>query len=241
MKPWGKATGEAAIRDRRRIFLVDDHAVVRQGVGYLLNLQPDLTVCGEAGTAREAFGSIVNLQPDAVVVDLTLREGNGLDLIKDIHAVLPKVAILVLTMHEEKQFAERSLRAGALGFIVKAEAIEKVVEALRIVLAGKLYINDGLAAHLVAQRYKPGRNGSVDPVSRLSDRELQVYQLLGQWKGTREIAGELNLSIKTVEYYRQTIRQKLNLRNGTELVQEATTWVNHSSGPAGGGGAGEGI
>jgi len=219
---------------RRRVFLVDDHAVIRQGLAFLVNLQPDLVVCGGAGGVREAFGAIMNHAPDAVVVDLTLREGNGLDLIKDIKAALPNTAVLVLTMHEEKQFAERTLRAGASGFIAKSASIEKVVDALRFVLDGRLYLSDEMAVELATARFRTAGDGVVDPVTRLSDRELQVFELFGRWKGTREIAGELNLSIKTVEHYRQTIRQKLNLKNGTELVQAATAWVNRLEGGNGG-------
>lgn len=212
--------------DPRRVFVVDDHAVVREGLAFLMNVQPDLVMCGEAAGAPAAFSAILKLRPDAVIIDLTLREGNGLELIKQVKASLPHTVILVLTMHEEQQFAERTMRAGASGFISKSEAIEKVIEALRIVLDGGVYITSGIAENLLTETFKTGKTGgSLDPVSRLSDRELQVFELLGGWKGTREIAGALNLSIKTIEYYRQTIREKLDLKTGTDLVKSATAWV----------------
>lgn len=208
----------------RRVFLVEDHTVVRQGIAVLINLQEDLFVCGEACEGPMAMKAIQEVQPDVVVIDLILEQGNGLDLIKDLKAVMPDCLILVVTMHDERVYGERALRAGARGYIMKAQAIEQLIHALRVVLDGKLYVSHEMADRILSQRM--GRaDATADPVQGLSDRELEVFRLIGDWKSTREIAGALTLSIKTVEYYREQIKKKLGLKTGVDLGQAATEWV----------------
>ncbi len=211
---------------RRRVFLVEDHTVVRQGIAVLINLQKDLEVCGEAHEGPAAMKAIQELKPDVIVIDITLEQGNGLELIKDLRAVLPGTPVLVVTMHDERVYCERALRAGASGYIMKAQAIDQVIHALRVVLEGKLYLSHSMADRILSQRIgRAAADPVADPVHRLTDRELEIFRSIGSWKSTREIAGSLHLSIKTVEYYREQIKKKLGLRTAVDLGQAATQWV----------------
>src|SRR6478736_6005314 len=198
-----------AIDARKRILLVDDHAVVRFGIAQLVNRQPDLVVCGEQEDARKALDAIIQLKPDLVVADLSLRDSSGLELIRNIKAQFPSLPILVVSVHDETVYAEVAFRAGALGYLMKQEALEKIVTAIRRVLGGNIYVSEALASKMLQQQIRGKSDVQESPVKSLSDRELEVFQLIGQWKKTSEIAQELHLSVKTIEYYREQIKHKL--------------------------------
>ncbi len=209
---------------RHRIFLVDDHPLVREWLTTLIEQQPDLAVCGEAETAPQAMQSIEALRPEVAIVDISLKDSSGIELIKNLKQVCPEVAVLVLTMHEESHYADRALRAGARGYIMKRETTRKVVDAIRQVLEGKLYVSESLAAAM-AVRFVEGKTLATDtPIEQLSDRELEVFELLGQGRGTRQIAESLRVSVKTVQAYCARIKEKLNLGNASELLREAVRW-----------------
>jgi len=209
---------------RKRVFLVDDHPLVREWLTNLINQQVDLTVCGESETAPQALQAIAAARPDIAVVDLSLKDSSGIELIKSLKESQPEVAVLVLSMHDETQYAERALRAGARGYVMKRETTRKVIEAIRKILEGRLYVSEkvseAMAGH-VAQR-KPTQDSS--PVEQLSDRELEVFEMLGQGQGTRQIAETLRVSVKTVQAYCARIKDKLNLSSATELLREAFRW-----------------
>src|SRR3954470_3902375 len=213
-------------KDRRtRILLVDDHAVVRYGIAQLINRESDLTVCAEEEEASKALGSITTLKPDLVIADISLRDSSGLELMRNVKAQYPGMPVLVVSAHDESIYAEIAFRAGALGYLMKEEALEKIVMAIRRVLSGAIYVSDPLAARLLQQQVRGQNHINESPVKGLSDRELEVFQMIGQWKKTRDIAEELHLSIKTIEYYREQIKRKLNLKNAGELTEYATSWV----------------
>ena len=211
--------------NRKRILLVDDHAVVRYGIAQLINQQNDLVVCGEEEDAANALSAIGKLKPDLVTADISLKNSSGLELMRNIKAQHSGLPVLVVSTHDESVYAEIAFRAGALGYLMKGEALEKIVSAIRRVLSGNVYVSDALAAKMLQQRVRGQRDIEQSPVKGLSDREMEVFQLIGQWKKTKEIAQELHLSVKTVEYYREQIKQKLNLKCSVELTQHATAWV----------------
>src|SRR6267378_3118256 len=211
---------------RARILLVDDHAVVRFGIAQLINRQTDLVVCGEEEDASKAMNSISKLKPNLVIADISLKDSSGLELMRNIKAQYPKLPVLVVSAHDESIYAEIAFRAGALGYLMKEEALEKVLTAIRRVLSGAIYVSDTLAARMLQQQVRGRTDINDSPVKSLSDREMEVFQLIGRWKKTKEIAGELHLSIKTIEYYREQIKRKLNLRNAAELTHYATSWVD---------------
>ena len=209
---------------KKAIFLVDDHPLVREWLTNLINQQPDLTVCGEAETGPQARQSILARKPDVAIVDISLKDSSGIELIKDLKQSLPGVAVLVLSMHEEPHYAERAMRAGARGYIVKRETTRKVILAIRQVLAGEIYLTEEIAKALATQ-YVVGKGVSKEsPIEQLSDRELEVFELLGQGRGTRQIAEVLRVSVKTVQAYCARIKEKLNLASATELLREAVRW-----------------
>ena len=211
-----------------RVFLVDDHPVVRQGLTRLIAQEEDLEVCGEAESEVEALDRISAVRPDLVVVDLSLSTGDGIDLIKSLHARDPRLPLLVLTMYEESFYAERAMRAGARGFLTKGDASRLVVDAIRHLLRGEIYVCESVAPKLM-KKLITGSAGDEDPVTCLSDRELQVFRLIGQGRSTQEIADEIGLSVKTIETYRANIKRKLDLRDGRKLVEYAIRWVvNHN-------------
>jgi DNA-binding NarL/FixJ family response regulator len=214
---------------KTRILLVDDHEVVRYGIGQLINKQPDLIVCGEAEDAGTGFKAIATTQADFVIVDITLKESSGLELIKNIKVRYPKLPILVISMHDEALYAELALRAGARGYLMKEEAISDVLTAIRRVLDGGLYLSERLSGQLIEQRIRGEADLRSSPLQRLSNRELEVFFLIGQWKRTSQIAKELSISIKTVEYYREQIKEKLNLGNAIELAQYAVEWSQRTA------------
>ena len=214
---------------KSRVLLIDDHPILRQGLGQLINQETDLMVCGEAEDAAKAFDAVVSLNPDVAVIDISLKNGNGIELIKNIKACYPDLPILVLSMHDESLYAERALRAGSLGYVMKDEAIEQVLVAIRHVMAGDIFLSNEMKAKML-QQLAVGRGKVVaSPIEQLTDRELQVFRLIGEGRSTRQIAEELHLSIRTVEAYREYIKDKLSLKNATELVQHAFHWVHHEA------------
>jgi DNA-binding NarL/FixJ family response regulator len=219
-------TKQAEPKDnRKRILLVDDHAVVRFGIAQLINRQSDLVVCGEEEDARKALDAIIRLKADLIIADLSLKDSSGLELIRNIKAQFPSLPILVVSIHDETVYAEIAFRAGALGYLMKQEALEKIVTAIRRVLSGSVYVSDALGAKMLQQQVRGHTDVQQPAIKSLSDREVEVFHLIGQWKKTKEIAGELHLSVKTVEYYREQIKRKLNLKDASELTQYATAWV----------------
>jgi DNA-binding NarL/FixJ family response regulator len=217
---------QSAVKDTRaRILLVDDHAVVRYGIAQLINRQSDMVVCGEEEDGSKAMTAIAALKPALVIADISLKDSSGLELMRNIKAQYPGLPVLVVSVHDESIYAEIAFRAGALGYLMKEEALEKILTAIRRVLSGAIYVSDRLAAKMLQQQVRGQTPIQESPVKGLSDRELEVFQLIGQWKKTREIADELHLSIKTIEYYREQIKRKLNLKNAAELTQYATSWV----------------
>jgi len=216
----------AQTKDKRtRILLVDDHAVVRFGAAQLINREPDLVVCGEEEDAAKAMTAITNLKPDLVIADISLKDSSGLELMRNLKAQYPKMPVLVVSAHDEAIYAEIAFRAGALGYLMKDQALDKIVTAIRRVLSGAIYVSDALAARMLQRQVRGQTDINQSPVKSLSDREMEVFQLIGQWKKTREIADELHLSIKTIEYYREQIKRKLNLKSASELTHYATSWV----------------
>jgi DNA-binding NarL/FixJ family response regulator len=211
---------------RRRLLVVDDHPIVRQGIRALVEQQGDLKVCGEAGSYREALEAAHGERPDVAIVDISLEGSDGLELTKALRAHYPKMPILVMSMHDESLYAERVLRAGANGYLMKQEVASKVVEAVRCVLAGKVYLSERVGQRILHDTAHPGPAEGLSSIDRLSDRELEVYRLIGCGKKTREIAEVLGLSIKTIETYRAHIKEKLGLRNAIELVRSAAQWVD---------------
>lgn len=207
----------------KRIFLVDDHPLVREWLTQLIDQQPDLTVCGEAGSAPEAVAALAAARADLAIVDLSLEDSTGLDLVKSLQRLTPTVPVLVLSMHDESLYAERVFRAGARGYVNKRESAQRVVEAVRRVLDGKLYVSEKAAEILAAQTVR-GRTPGEPAIDRLSDRELEVFEKLGQGIGTRQIAEDFSVSIKTVQAYCARIKEKLNVGSATELLREAVRW-----------------
>jgi len=211
----------AAQSGKAKVFLVDDHPIVRQGLGLLINREPDLVVCGEAEDAPSALQRMASAQPDLMVIDISLDGPDGLELLKTIRLKEPILPVLILSMHEESTYAERSLRAGANGYIMKQEATERVLVAIRRILEGKVYLSERLTNKMLEQFVHGGGSSKNNPLTTLSDRELEVYRLIGAGHGTRQIADELHVSVKTVESYQAHIKEKLSLRNARELVQHA--------------------
>jgi DNA-binding NarL/FixJ family response regulator len=207
-----------------KVLLVDDHPLVREGLVNLISQEADLQICGEAGNEPQALELIRTVRPDVAIVDISLETGSGIELIKSIKAMFPAVTVLVLSMHDELLYAERALRAGARGYVMKREAAKKVIEAIRCVLAGQLYVSDKIAA-LMAEKFVEGRQpATASPIEQLSNRELEVFQLLGLGHNTRQIADHLHVGFKTVQAYCARIKQKLKLANATELLREAIRW-----------------
>lgn len=214
-----------AAKEKRTVFLVDDHPLVREWLSTLINRQSDLIVCGEAGDRAQALEKITSLKPRVAVVDILLDDGSsGIELIKDIKIAAPDVAVVVLSMHDESLYAERALRAGARGYVMKRDVTKNVLQAIRSVLNGELFLSAKLAT-VMAEKLIDGRPvGAASPVEKLSDRELEVFQLLGRGYGTRQIAETLNVSMKTVQAFCARIKEKLNLASATELLREAVRW-----------------
>jgi len=214
---------------RKRIFLVDDHPLVREWLTNLIHQQTDMTVCGESETAPHALQTIAGAKPDVAIVDLSLKDSSGIELIKALREAQPNVAVLVLSMHDEEHYAERALRAGAKGYVMKRETTRKVIEAIRKILEGKLYVSEKVAQGMTSRMFQAKPPEGVSPVEQLSDRELEVFEMLGQGQGTRQIAEALRVSVKTVQAYCARMKEKMNLDSATELLREAIRWneMNH--------------
>jgi DNA-binding NarL/FixJ family response regulator len=208
-----------------RVLLVDDHPIVRQGLALLIEREPDLCVCGEAENAHSAFHAIATLLPDLVVLDISLSGPDGLDVLKEIRMKTTNLPVLILSMHDESIYAERAMRAGANGYIMKQEATEKVLVAIRRILQGEVYLSDRLTNTMLQQYVRGALPAKSSPLVNLTDRELEVFRLIGEGHGTRQIADELHLSVKTIESYQAHIKEKLGLRNARELVQHAIEWT----------------
>jgi DNA-binding NarL/FixJ family response regulator len=208
-----------------KVLLVDDHPIVRQGLALLIDREADLTVCGEAEGAHTAFHAIEALKPDIVVLDISLSGPDGLDVLKEIRMKTAALPVLILSMHDETIYAERAMRAGANGYIMKQEATEKVLVAIRRILQGDVYLSDRLTNTMLQQFVRGGAPSKSSPLVSLTDRELEVFRLIGEGHGTRRIADELHLSVKTIESYQAHIKEKLALRNARELVQHAIEWT----------------
>ncbi|UCF15157.1 MAG: response regulator transcription factor [Phycisphaerales bacterium] len=213
--------------NRKKVLIVDDHPIFREGLADLINRQDDMEVCGMAKDVPQTLKALKKLKPDILTVDISLAASSGLELMKDIRIRFPGLPMLALSMHQESIYAERAIRAGAKGYITKQEASKKVIAAIRKVLEGRLYLSDEMKEELLFSMI--GSNGSEmvsSPVDRLTDRELEVFQLLGQGKGTAQIADQLCLSAKTIETYRSRIKEKLNLKGGSELMRCAFQWAS---------------
>jgi DNA-binding NarL/FixJ family response regulator len=218
-------------RGQRRVLIVDDHPIVRQGLRRMIETEADLVVCGEVQTEREARAAIRALAPDVVIVDISLTQGDGLELVRDVHAQRPELPMLVLSMHDELIYGERLLAAGACGYIMKQAASDQLLVALRRVLSGEIYISDALAGSLGRARAQRADGIGSDPIGRLSNRELQVLSLIGRGLSSREAADGLGLSVKTVETHRQSLKRKLNLATNAQLLQYAINWYGNRSTP----------
>jgi len=210
---------------RRQILIVDDHAVLREGLVAQINREPDLGVCGEANNAREALTAVETLKPDLVLADITLPGRNGLELIRDLHAARPTLPVLVLSMHDASLFAERVLRAGGRGYICKQQSGERLLFAIRRVLEGQIYLSDDESTRLLNSLSSGCANRNPSPMEQLTDRELEVFTMIGQAKETKDISRRLTMSVKTVEAHRANIKRKLKLKTGPELTRHAVLWL----------------
>lgn len=210
---------------RKRILLVDDHPFMRAGLAQLIDRQADMMVCGEAGDPAAAIGELARTGADLVLTDITMPGRSGLEFIKDLQATHPDLPILVVSMHDEVIYAERALRAGARGYIMKEAGGENLLAALRRVLAGQVYVSPNMSARILDNMSGRRPRGSSSPIEKLTDREFEVFQLIGQGKSTREIAKQLHLSTKTVDVHRSHIKEKLELSDVTALVRHAVRWV----------------
>jgi DNA-binding NarL/FixJ family response regulator len=222
------ASAANAVKDtstrKRTVFIVDDHPLLRQGLSLLINRENDLTVCGEAEEAQAAMRAIEQHQPDILIVDISLSGPDGLELLKSIRNSYPALPVLILSMHDEATYAERALRARANGYIMKQEATEKVLVAVRRILNGDVYLSDRIANKMLQQYIWGASTALQSRLNALSDRELEVFRSIGEGRSTRQIADELHLSVKTVETYQAHLKEKLALRSGRELIQHAIQW-----------------
>jgi len=210
---------------RNTVFIVDDHPIVRQGLTLLINREPDLAVCGDAEEASSALRRIEEQKPHLIIVDISLSGPDGLDLLKNIRARDPNLPVLILSMLDESLYAERALSAGANGYIMKQEATDRVLVAIRRILAGEIYVSDRMANRML-HRFAGGvQVEDRSPIADMTDRELEVFRLIGEGHGTRQIAEQLHIRVKTVESYQAHIKEKLSLKNARELVQRAIQWT----------------
>jgi len=219
------AQKSSSSRTKKRLLILDDHPMMREGLAQLINNEPDLTVCAEAGTGQQAIELANKSKPDLLLADISLPDKNGLEVIKQLHEFQSGLSVLVISMHDESLYAERAIRAGARGYIMKQEGGKKLMEAIRAVLAGKIYVSENISAKMLEALSGGGRDANRSALQNLSDREFEVLQLLGSGKGTSEIAQQLHLSTKTVEAHRANIKRKLDLKTGPELVRYAVRWV----------------
>jgi DNA-binding NarL/FixJ family response regulator len=217
---------EAKKNKRFRILLVDDHPLVRERLAEVINREPDLTVCAEAEDRHQAIETIRLRKPNLVIVDITLKSSDGVELIKDIHSRWPGLLMLVVSMHDESLYAERVLRAGARGYITKQEATRSILRAIRRVLEGQIFLTEGIASQIIGRLTNSSATSVAEPIESLADRELQVFELTGRGLNTRQIAERLHIGVKTVETYRHRIREKLKIENPADLLRSAIAWAH---------------
>ena len=222
------STGTPAA-EKSRVFIVDDHAMFREGLRQLIEYDPGLTVCGDAPDAATAMEGIRQSNPDVVIVDITLAESSGLDLVKNLRNDYEDLPVLVVSMHEESLYAERALRAGAMGYVMKNEPAKTVTAAIHSVLRGEMYLSRKMSSSVISKFMRGETEKPVSPLEILSDRELEVFRMLGQGKGTRQIAQDLGLTIPTIQSFRNRIKEKLHLKTAPELVLHAINWVQSES------------
>lgn len=215
------------VSTKLKVLLVDDHPITRQGMKTLVNQQPNLEVCGEADNAPHAIELVGKLQPDLAIVDIALKTTNGIELTKNIKVQAPNLPVLVVSMHDEGLYAERALRAGAMGYLMKQEAGEKIIVAIQRLLQGEIYLSDKIKERMLHRFVNKKGDGMVFSIDTLSDREMEVFQLIGNGYSTRQIAQKLNLSSKTIDSYREHLKLKLNLDSGAELVRHAIQWARN--------------
>jgi DNA-binding NarL/FixJ family response regulator len=216
--------------NKKMVFIVDDHPIVREGLITIINHEKDFKVCGEANDAREALKVISELKPDVVIVDVTLKNSDGIELTKNLKARYPTLPVIVLSIHDESVYAERALRAGAQAYLMKEVVSENVVTAIRTVLSGEIYVSNTMGKKLLRKIAAAGKVDTISaPIDSLSDRELEIFRLIGQGYKPSKIAQSMHLSVKTVETYRARIKEKLNLANADELLRYAIKWVSSAS------------
>jgi DNA-binding NarL/FixJ family response regulator len=213
-----------------KILLVEDHPIFRRGLAELIGMEEDLEIIGEADDVDKALEILTREVPDIAIVDITLNQSSGIDLIKDMRQRYPEVRVLVLSMHDEMIYAERILRTGAMGYIMKQEAPEMILQAIRSVKENRVYVSENISSNILRKIIDGNRDKGSTGLDQLTDRELEIYQLIGEGLSTREIAEKLHVSVKTVENHRAHIKEKLGLKNAIELIQNATIWVQSSGG-----------
>lgn len=226
--PVKDSTGKPAA-GKSRVFIVDDHTMFREGLRQLIEHDPGLMVCGDAADAATALEGIRQSNPDVVIVDLTLADSSGLDLVKSIRNDYEDLPVLVVSMHEESLYAERALRAGAMGYVMKNEPAKTVIAAIHSVLRGEMYLSRKMSSSVISKFMRGETEQPLSPLETLSDRELEVFRMLGQGKGTRQIAQDLGLTIPTIQSFRNRIKEKLHLKTAPELVLHAINWVQSGS------------
>lgn len=215
--------------EKSRVFIVDDHTMFREGLRQLIEYDPGLTVCGGAPDAEKALEGIRQTKPDVVIVDITLADSSGLDLVKTIKSEHEDLPVLVVSMHEESLYAERALRAGAMGYVMKNEPAKTVTAAIHSVLSGEMFLSRKMSSSVISKFMRGQTEEPMSPLEILSDRELEVFRMIGQGKGTRQIAQDLNVSIPTVQSFRNRIKEKLHLKSAPELALHAIHWVQRDS------------
>jgi DNA-binding NarL/FixJ family response regulator len=216
-----------ATTSKLKVLLVDDHPITRQGMKALVNQQPNLEVIGETDNAPAAIELVSKLQPDLAIVDIALKTTNGIELTKNIKVQAPNLPVLIVSMHDEGLYAERALRAGAMGYLMKQEASDKIVQAISRLLQGEIYLSDKIKEKMLHRFVNKKGDNMVFSIDTLSDREMEVFQLIGNGYSTRQIAQKLNLSSKTIDSYREHLKLKLNLESGAELVRHAIQWARN--------------
>lgn len=213
--------------NKHRILIVDDHPIFRQGLAQLINQEDDLCVCGEAEDYQGAMKAVAELKPDMIIVDITLKDMSGIDLIKEIRKYHKAINMLVISMHDESLYAERAFRAGAKGYVMKQEASESVVKAIHQVRSGGIYASEKMTDQILSRLVEGAGDIGESPLQKLTDREIEVFQLIGEGLSISEIGFRLHLSVKTIGTYRERIKEKLNLKNSTELLRYALNWVEN--------------
>lgn len=215
------------MKEKYSLFIIDDHAVVREGLAMVINQEPDMEVCGSADDGPVALQKLFDIKPDIIIVDLSLTTSDGLEVIKSVKARYDDMLILVLSMREEMVFAERCIRAGASGYVMKSEKPSIIIEALRKILAGKIYFSERMTEYVLNKAMNLKNCNDKDVVEALTDREFQVFQMVGNGLTTKQIAEKLNLSVKTIDAFRERMKHKLGLKNASELAQYAIKWAHY--------------